>query len=72
LLELLLPLMSRGGLVFFSTNYRRFKLDEETIARVGASWREISAQTVPPEYRNTRIHRCWRIVAGASQPSMPA
>jgi 23S rRNA (guanine2445-N2)-methyltransferase / 23S rRNA (guanine2069-N7)-methyltransferase len=28
-----------------------------------AGWRarEISSQTVPPEYRNRRIHRCWRL-----------
>lgn len=67
LLSLLLPLMSPGGVIYFSTNYRRFKLDEESLTRMGANWREISQQTVPPEYRNTRIHRCWRIIAGASR-----
>lgn len=63
-LTLTLSLMSPGGVVYFSTNYRRFKLDEGAIGAAGATWREISARTVPPEYRNTRIHRCWRIVAG--------
>ena len=24
--------------------------------------REISRQTVPPDFRNRRIHRCWRMV----------
>jgi 23S rRNA (cytosine1962-C5)-methyltransferase len=28
-----------------------------------ASVHEISNQTVPPNYRNRKIHRCWRIVA---------
>lgn len=64
LLGRVLGLMSPGGVVYFSTNYRRFKLDEEALGAAGATWREISAQTVPPEYRNRRVHRCWRIVKG--------
>ncbi|MDX2131220.1 MAG: bifunctional 23S rRNA (guanine(2069)-N(7))-methyltransferase RlmK/23S rRNA (guanine(2445)-N(2))-methyltransferase RlmL [Planctomycetota bacterium] len=64
-----LALMPPGGVVYFSTNFRRFKLDEAALAGVGASSREISARTVPPEYRNRRIHRCWRIVAGGGGAS---
>jgi 23S rRNA (guanine2445-N2)-methyltransferase / 23S rRNA (guanine2069-N7)-methyltransferase len=52
--------MSPGGVVFFSTNFRRFKLRSEEIE--GAEIREISRQTVPPDFRNRRVHRCWRIV----------
>jgi 23S rRNA (guanine2445-N2)-methyltransferase / 23S rRNA (guanine2069-N7)-methyltransferase len=62
LLTRTLALMAPGGVIYFSTNYRRFKLDEPALARAGAAIREISAQTVPPEYRNRRIHRCWRLV----------
>lgn len=61
LLSRLSPLMAPGGQVFFSTNYRRFKLDEAAVASAGFSVREISRQTVPSEYRNRRIHRCWRL-----------
>ena len=61
LLNLVLALMSPGGVVFFSTNFRRFKLDAAAIAT--GALREISAQTVPPDFRNRRIHRTWRIVA---------
>jgi len=53
-------LMAPGGVVFFSTNFRRFKLDEASIA--WGEVREISKQTVPEDFRNKRIHRCWRIV----------
>ena len=28
---------------------------------LGLSVREITAKTLPPEYRNQRIHRCWRM-----------
>ena len=60
LLHRLFARMSPGGIVFFSTNFRRFKFDESQFA--GVRIHEISKQTVPPEYRNRRIHRCWRIV----------
>ncbi|MFA6045222.1 MAG: class I SAM-dependent methyltransferase [Phycisphaerales bacterium] len=64
-LELTSRLLSPGGVVYFSTNYRRFKLDEDRIAAAGFTTREISRRTVPPEYRNDRIHRCWRLVKNA-------
>ncbi len=60
LLNRLLPWMTPGGVIFFSTNFRRFKLAAEELA--GATIREISRQTVPPDFRNRRIHRCWRMV----------
>ena len=50
--------MSRRGVIFFSTNFRRFKLAEPELE--GFQIREISKQTVPPDFRNRRIHRCWR------------
>ncbi|NLE36743.1 MAG: bifunctional 23S rRNA (guanine(2069)-N(7))-methyltransferase RlmK/23S rRNA (guanine(2445)-N(2))-methyltransferase RlmL [Pirellulaceae bacterium] len=62
LLRALLARMSPGGAVYFSTNFRRFKFDPAVLE--GATTREISRQTVPPDFRNQRIHRCWRIVRG--------
>ena len=47
------------GHVFFSTNSRRFKLGE--LQQAARSIREISRQTVPLDFRNRRIHRCWLI-----------
>ncbi|MEE2707035.1 MAG: bifunctional 23S rRNA (guanine(2069)-N(7))-methyltransferase RlmK/23S rRNA (guanine(2445)-N(2))-methyltransferase RlmL [Planctomycetota bacterium] len=60
--ELLNELMLRmkpGGQIYFSTNFRRFKLDEAAIQ--SASILEISRQTVPSDFRNRRVHRCWRL-----------
>lgn len=57
LLNLLLTQMSPGGVIYFSSNLRRFKLHEEKIT--GAEIREITAQTIPPDFRNKRVHRCW-------------
>jgi len=51
--------MPPAGVVFFSTNYRRFKLDEAALPPLAVH--EISRQTVPEDFRNRRIHRCWRL-----------
>ncbi len=54
-----------GGVVYFSTNFRRFKLAEGELE--GVAIREISRQTVPPDFRNRRIHRCWRMVRASGE-----
>ncbi|MCA9215882.1 MAG: bifunctional 23S rRNA (guanine(2069)-N(7))-methyltransferase RlmK/23S rRNA (guanine(2445)-N(2))-methyltransferase RlmL [Planctomycetales bacterium] len=59
LLAAVMARVSDGGSVFFSTNFRRFKLAETEIG--ASSIHEISRQTVPEDYRNRRIHRCWII-----------
>ena len=51
--------LETNGTLFFSTNSRKFKLDESALS--GVSVREISRQTVPEDFRNKRIHRCWRM-----------
>lgn len=61
LLALLGELVAPGGELWFSSNFRRFKLDEVASADAGFDVRELSSRTVPPEYRNRRIHRCWRL-----------
>lgn len=60
LLKKLLPLVRKGGVIFFSSNFRRFKFDPAELEI--SECHEISKQTVPEDFRNRRIHRCWRIV----------
>jgi len=60
LIGLTLNLLSEGGVLYFSNNFRRFKLDEEALQNVQI--REISKHTVPEDFRNQRIHRCWKMV----------
>ncbi len=69
LLNLLLEQMAVGGKIYFSTNLRRFKLHEEAIR--GATIREITKQTIPPDFRNKRIHRCWTLVRTAGPMAPP-
>lgn len=59
LLQAVLRVTRPGGAVYFSSNFRRFKPEEAAFA--GATVREISEQTVPEDFRNTRIHRAWRL-----------
>lgn len=61
LLELAMARLSPGGLLLFSNNFRRFRLDEPAVARF-ADCREITPQTLDPDFeRNPRIHRCWEL-----------
>ena len=56
-------LLEPGGVLVFSNNLRRFRLDREALA--GLDVEDLTRQTVPPDFaRNPRIHRCWRISAG--------
>ena len=53
--------LSPGGVLYFSNNYRRFRLDEDAVADF-ATCEDITAETIPPDFaRNARIHRAWRL-----------
>ncbi|MEI8229106.1 MAG: bifunctional 23S rRNA (guanine(2069)-N(7))-methyltransferase RlmK/23S rRNA (guanine(2445)-N(2))-methyltransferase RlmL [Planctomycetota bacterium] len=62
LLELVAKNLSPGGVVYFSTNFRRFHLAEDQLSKI-YTIREITRQTIPEDFRNERIHRAWRLVA---------
>lgn len=52
-------LLAPQGVLFFSNNLRSFTLNAGLHQRY--SVRDISANTVPDDFRNTRIHQCWEI-----------
>jgi 23S rRNA (guanine2445-N2)-methyltransferase / 23S rRNA (guanine2069-N7)-methyltransferase len=53
--------LSRDGVLYFSNNFRRFRLDEAAVAEF-ARCVEISADTIPMDFeRDARIHRCWQL-----------
>ena len=60
--EHLKKIVAPEGVVYFSTNFRRFKFDEDFVKSLGFDFREISKISVPEDFRNRRIHRCWRLV----------
>ena len=56
-------LLAPGGLIVFSTNSQRFRLDESLSQRYDVC--DISARTLPKDFeRNPRIHRCFEVRVG--------
>jgi 23S rRNA (guanine2445-N2)-methyltransferase / 23S rRNA (guanine2069-N7)-methyltransferase len=55
-----ISLLSPGGELYFSTNFRRFKIDKAALSDYIVE--DISAATIPEDFaRNPKIHYCWRI-----------
>ena len=53
-------LLTHDGLLIFSTNFRKFKLDFEALQDFVVE--DISGKTIPKDFeRNPRIHYCWTI-----------
>lgn len=54
-----LKVMAPGSTVFFSTNHQRFepRLDGLPVTDLT----EITPKTIPEDYRNRQVHRCWRM-----------
>jgi 23S rRNA (guanine2445-N2)-methyltransferase / 23S rRNA (guanine2069-N7)-methyltransferase len=64
LLDLAMARLARGGVLYFSNNFRKFQLDESLAERYAVE--EISAQTIDQDFaRNAKIHRAWRLTAKA-------
>jgi 23S rRNA (cytosine1962-C5)-methyltransferase len=58
--------LAPGGWLYFSSNSRQLKLDAAQLPP-GYIAREISERTVPDDFRNRRIHRCWTITAAKQE-----
>jgi 23S rRNA (guanine2445-N2)-methyltransferase / 23S rRNA (guanine2069-N7)-methyltransferase len=62
LLDLAMARLARGGVLYFSNNFRKFELDEVLAARYAVE--EVSAATLDADFaRNPKIHRAWRFTA---------
>lgn len=59
LLTKALALLVPGGVIFFSTNSRKFVFDESHFE--GCGIKEISYKTLPIDFHDPKIHRCWKI-----------
>lgn len=60
LIELAMSHLAGDGLVIFSTNFRRFVLDDRLPSLYDIQ--DISQESVPFDFsRNEKIHRCWEI-----------
>jgi 23S rRNA (guanine2445-N2)-methyltransferase / 23S rRNA (guanine2069-N7)-methyltransferase len=62
-------LLSGEGILLFSTNFRRFKLDPVLLEEFSVD--DIAKKTLPPDFeRNPRIHSCFRITARGAPVSV--
>ncbi|HWV37968.1 MAG TPA: class I SAM-dependent methyltransferase [Vulgatibacter sp.] len=64
LLEDTAALVAPGGAIYFSTNFQGFELAPDPLP--GWNFEELTPATIPPDFRNRKIHRCWRISNSAS------
>ena len=54
-----LQLLSEGGILFFSTNSRKFAFDQNHFEH--CSIEDISKKTLPIDFHDPKIHRCWKM-----------
>jgi len=67
-IELAMEHLAPDGLLIFSTNFRRFKIEERLFTLYAV--KDISRESVPYDFaRNDKIHSCWEIRhTGQNQP----
>ncbi len=65
LLRMAVPWLADDGWLYFSTNSRQLRFDDALVP-AGYEGREISARTVPDDFRNRKIHRCWTVHRSAT------
>jgi 23S rRNA (guanine2445-N2)-methyltransferase / 23S rRNA (guanine2069-N7)-methyltransferase len=52
--------LAPGGLLLFSTNFRKFKLDAEALKDLQA--RDVTRSTIPQDFaRDAKVHACFEI-----------
>jgi len=66
LLERALGLLAPGGALYFSTNFRGFRLDERCLE--GLAWEELTPGSLPEDFHQRDIHRCWRVAPLSLRP----
>lgn len=59
LIRNVLKVMVPGSIVFFSTNHQRFEPCFDGLAIRNLS--ELTPRTIPEDYRNRKVHRCWKM-----------
>lgn len=59
LVENCLRLLNQGGTLYFSNNKRKFKLDPKILDI--ANVQDITSKTIPMDYRDQKIHHCYKI-----------
>ncbi len=62
LLKSLKQRLNNDGVIVFSNNHRRFKIDQAALTEAGLKFENITAATIPFDFqRNQKIHNCWML-----------
>ena len=66
LVEKCLNILNPRGILYFSTNSRRLKFDEGLLPKKQdgspcCTVQDITAKTIPEDFRNAKIHRAWKL-----------
>lgn len=59
LIERTLKALKPDGVLYFSNNFRGFEMDIEALK--GVNIKDVSKQSVPEDFRNKAIHKCYKI-----------
>ena len=60
LIQKTLKLLAPDGVLYFSTNFRKFKFDEKAFEHLEIS--DITKQSIPEDFaRDAKVHYCWEI-----------
>jgi 23S rRNA (cytosine1962-C5)-methyltransferase len=51
--------LNKKGILYFSTNFRKFKLDENLEKHFQIL--DITKESIPNDFRDPKIHKCWQI-----------
>jgi 23S rRNA (guanine2445-N2)-methyltransferase / 23S rRNA (guanine2069-N7)-methyltransferase len=65
-------LLNKGGTIIFSTNFRKFRMDEKAFPHLRVE--DITRATIPRDFsRNPKIHSCWKLslLPGAQKVQRP-
>ncbi len=53
-------LLTKGGIIVFSCNLRKFKIDKDKLKKAGVIVHDITQKTIPEDFsRNQNIHHCY-------------
>ena len=63
LVKLCCNCLSDKGILYFSTNSRKIRFEEEKLPK-GFSAKDITDSTIPEDFRNMKIHQAWKIQRG--------
>ncbi|MBQ1983108.1 MAG: hypothetical protein II232_00590 [Spirochaetaceae bacterium] len=58
--DLCTKLLNKDGVLYFSTNSKKLRFEENLLPQ-GYIVKDITESTIPEDFKNKKIHKCWQI-----------